>query len=133
MLEGTDIYTSAYWHPKVKRMVNDGDAVAVGITLFPNKKDYGYPILGRILEFAPNYSLFKIDEKDKFEKGFVHYLKQFWHIGNRKLEQIARVHPNKAILLLCFDKVTDNPKDWCHRQTVGEFISEQTGRKVVEL
>jgi hypothetical protein len=133
MLSDTIIYTSAYWHPKVKQMVNDGQAVAVGITLFPNKKDYGYRLLGRILELAPNHSLFKIDDKVKFEKPFKQYLARQWPEANRKLSQIGLAYPDKAVLLLCFDRVTENPKDWCHRQTVGEFISEQTGRKVVEL
>jgi hypothetical protein len=128
-----EIYTSAYWNRKVKEMVDEGKAVAVGITLYPNKKDYGYRLVDRILELAPSRSIFSVDDLESFEPLFRNRLKATWPFAKRRLEKIVEVYPDKALILLCFDKVGPLPKDWCHRTIVGDFISEMTGQRVPEL
>jgi hypothetical protein len=129
----SEVFTSAYWHPKVKRMVLSGEAVAVGITLYPNKQDYGYALEDRIMELAPNRALFRLNEREDFEVPFKRYLDTTWFHAEERLKEVERNNPGKAILLLCFDKVSENPKDWCHRTIVGDFIQEKTGKEVNEL
>jgi len=133
LFENIEIFTSAYWHPKVKKSVNEGNAIAVGITLYPNKQDYGYRLSGYIPELAPDRKLFPINDLDSFEQPFHKLLSQKWDVASRKLDRLALLNPSKAIILLCFDKVTEDPKDWCHRTVVGDFIYEQIGKRVTEL
>jgi uncharacterized protein (DUF488 family) len=128
-----NIYTSAYWNRKVKEVVDSGEAVAVGITLFPNKKDYGYRLVDRITELAPNRAIFAIDDLESFEPVFRQRLEMTWPYAENRLKKITEVYPNKDIVLLCFDKVSPLPKDWCHRTIVADFIYEQTGKLVEEL
>jgi hypothetical protein len=127
------IYTSAYWDRKVKEMVDNDLAVAVGVTLYPNRRDYGYKLVDRIMELAPNKSLFHIDDLATFEPLFKQRLEITWPFAQRRLDQIAEAYPGKALILLCFDKVGPLPEDWCHRTIVGDFISEMTGVPVPEL
>jgi hypothetical protein len=114
-------------------MVDEGKAVAVGITLYPNKKDYGYRLVDRITELAPNRAIFSIDDLESFEPLFKNRLKYTWPFAQLRLEKIAEAYPGKAMILLCFDKVGPLPKDWCHRTMVGDFIYEMTGVSVPEL
>ena len=121
------IYTSAFWMPKVKALVNDGSAVAVGITLFPPRSaedKYGYKLTDNIRSLAPDYKTFGIDDLEKFRTPFRHLLhKRQYHIFER-LAQIAVENEGKDIILLCFDPIGKEGQ-WCHRQLVMEWLNEK--------
>jgi len=126
------IYTSTYWSPKVKAAVLAGKAVAVGITLYPSRREYDYPVVARLTSLAPDHRLFRIEDKDEFRTGFRARLHRQWLKAKGELDGIAANFPGMDIILMCWEPL-NKPEDWCHRQFVAEFITEKTGEEVTEL
>jgi hypothetical protein len=132
MAEKFQLYTSAFWSPKVKASVLDGSVAALGIVLYPPRKSYGYPLSGNVKELAPGHKLFKIDDKEEFWGPFRESLEKRWEVAEDRLLNVMYDNPQKDLVLLCFDRL-DRPDDWCHRQVVAEFISEKWEMEVAEL
>lgn len=128
----TQVWTGAYWHPKVKQAVQDGEAVAVGITLFGLKKSYGYVLTDSIKEFAPDHKLFRVNDYESFYEPFMARLERTWPIAESRLLGVMNDNPGKDVILLCFDRL-DRDGDWCHRQLVAEFIAKKWNVDVGEM
>ena len=131
-LRDTPIYTGPFWHSRVKDLVLKGDAIAVAITLYYPRRSYGYPIAAQITGLAPNKYIFNIEDKEQFRTPFRYLLHQRWPLAKDRLEKLSEAHPGKAIILLCYDPL-GQPGQWCHRQLVAEFITEQLGVPVKEI
>jgi len=132
MTEQFKLSVSAFWSPKVKQGVENGELAAVGITLYPPKKSFGYPLSGNLKELAPNHKLFKVDDVVAFREPFFELLESRWSQAEDRLLTLMAMNPDKDMSLLCFDRV-DRPEDWCHRQIVAEFISKKWEMEVMEL
>ena len=131
-MESFKIYTSAYWHPKGKEGVESEALCPVGITLYPNRHNYGYKVVRRITELAPDKSLFHCHEENEFRPLFRERLEQKWEAGEDKLLQVMAEYPSQDLVLLCFDNLNLEGK-WCHRTQVAEFISEKWNMEIVDL
>jgi uncharacterized protein (DUF488 family) len=128
----TQVWTGAYWHPQVKKSVQDGEAVAVGITLYGLKRSYGYALTDSIKELAPDRKLFLVDDYDAFYEPFMSRLENTWPVAESRLLGVMSDNPGKDVILLCFDRL-DRDGDWCHRQLVAEFISKKWAVEVGEI
>jgi hypothetical protein len=126
------IYTSAFWHPEVKRQVLAGEGIAIAITLYPPKKQYDYPIFARIPALAPNRKLFHIEDKGEFYTAFMEKLETTGPKGLFELQSCMRVTPEMNQFLLCFEPVS-GPGQWCHRLMTAEYISKNWDVEVTEL
>ena len=132
-MESFKIYTSAYWHPKVKEGVASEALCPVGITLYGNRQNYGYKVVRRITELAPDKSLFSLrDDEAQFSALFWDRLESTWEVAEDKLLQVMAEYPSQDLVLLCFDNLNLEGK-WCHRTQVAEFISEKWNMEIVEL
>jgi hypothetical protein len=127
------ISTSAYWNGEVTERVNRGDSVAVGITLYPNRQNYGYKVFGTIKELAPTRAIFKKGlGREEYHEKFWKLLEDRWDEAERKLLMFGEAE--KQIILLCFENVfLEGEKGFCHRTIVGEFIKEKWNQEVIEL
>jgi hypothetical protein len=121
-MEYPTIWTSAYWHPGVARLANDGKAVPVGITLYRSRREYGVKVGYRITELAPNRAIFsnKGLSPEEFESAFAELLVDRWEIAEEKLLFIASSNPGKDLILLCWENVAEGAI--CHRTQVARFI-----------
>jgi hypothetical protein len=128
------IYTAAYWDKRVKDGVAKDTLVPVGITLYGlrDKWKYGYRLATRLTSMAPNHQLFKIDDYKAFRQPFLELLEIRWPLIQTELAQLKKSYGDRAIVLLCFDRV-DRYGDWCHRQIVAEFLANKLGEPVLEL
>ena len=130
------ISTSAYWNGKVSELVNDQKAVAVGITIYPCRQNYGYKVAKRVMGLAPTRSLFSQKEltEDEYTPIFWQLLEDRWAESEQELLSIAEINPDKEIILLCFENVfLGGEKGFCHRTIVNKFIAEKWGVEVQEL
>jgi uncharacterized protein YeaO (DUF488 family) len=120
------VYTSAFWHPRVARMVNDELAIAVGICLYPPRttlEKYGYELADNVRSLAPSRKIFKIDDFDEFRKPFRHQLHCSQNHIFERLAGLDELADGKHIILLCFDPV-GKPGQWCHREIVAEWLEQ---------
>jgi uncharacterized protein YeaO (DUF488 family) len=118
------LFTSAFWHPKVKQRVASGSAVAVGIVLYPPRKTeekYGYSLFRNVSLLAPDRATFKIDDFDEFRKPFRHLLHRRQNKIFSVLSEIVDAADGKDVILLCYDRV-DGEDNWCHREFVAEWL-----------
>lgn len=122
-----DLYTCSY------RQFEPSMGVAVRITL-GGARGFRYPH-EHVPELAPTRELFKIDDRDEFERQYRARLDAKFPDPARLAERFAAIsaaHGGRPLCLLCFEDLS-KPAEWCHRRTFAAIWCEWTGQEVPEL
>lgn len=122
------IYTSRYANPELK-----GDRYyTVGISLGHPRWRLGYSVSTKVKDLAPDKSMWDVSE-DEFNRM---YREKLDGIGEAEMENLinylVRSADKKDIVLLCFEDIRIDGQ-YCHRTTLGRWLTEKLGIEVQEL
>lgn len=101
-------------------------------------KWFEHPYMGWDNVF-PRYSMLQL----QYAEYRVKYLQMLHILGKEKLrgdiefiaEEYAKVNDGemRPLVLLCFEKLSKGPDNWCHRTMLAGHLEKHLGFKVVEL
>jgi hypothetical protein len=129
--DGFTIATSRY---QSQNLIIESGLAPVRITLGRPRMQLRYELAGELPELAPPRSLFRVNDRQKFELPYRRHLDR--HVDVRALGDrfvaIAGAVGAPGVVLLCFEDVT-RPGEWCHRRVFADWWRAGTGMTVSEL
>lgn len=113
------------------RELKSGKYTVYGICKSMPKYPTGYWISGNLRILAPSWSLFRENDRERFESG---YWDQLERTGLRKIKMALNSidDEGKDVVLCCYEDVRD-PKQFCHRTVFAKWWEEKTGEAIPEL
>ena len=124
------IWTSRYSNKELQ----NGKYYSVGISLGRPKFNINYRIQEQCYDLAPARWMWGKELED-FKRM---YFSKLDAMGVDKVQDILQKLHNDAkangqdLVLLCFEDVRD-PKDWCHRTMLAEWVKKRIGWDIKEL
>lgn len=124
------IYVSRYSNPELRT----GDYTAVRISIGTPRWSLGYELAGEIKDLMP-FGLFKDPRYNEYEAFKEAYFKKLDAVGvdriSKQLSEFAK--RGKDVVLLCYEDIRKDPKNWCHRTAFAEWWKEKTFNIISEL
>ena len=124
------IYTSRYANSSLK----SDNVIKVGITRGLPKFGLKYQLAKNVIEFAPEYKIFHIENREAFGRAYKSQLDLLGREKAMSLLKEAGYGGEKPLVLLCYEDLTcnDPKKNWCHRTYLAEWIRDNLGIEVEE-
>ena len=115
------IWTSRYGNQEA---IIKSNAIPVRITLGSPRFRLRYELTEEIHLFKPAGVLFQMNDKETLRKALYAKLDQVGIVEVRRILQgISSRHGDRDVVLLCFEDVR-KPREWCHRQLIGDWLNE---------